>query len=201
MLSVPQPSFVSTPTSLNRPGLKAQMGKPRLRKFEDQIDPWESHHLEVWGGKEQWPLIAGGGGGSHTHFQTRSPWLSTTASSGLHIVPHGVTLGHGFSKDQSCIDSLGLTPLLPLCLLPPSTSWATVAPPALVFPIESHTPLDQVQLPRDRGTPTLAWQPGQPMDARPSPSWPASPLPEQPQPGPPCTVSGPSLLRRRFQLL
>lgn len=34
--SVSQPSFVSAP-SLNRPGFKAQMGKPRLRKLEDQI--------------------------------------------------------------------------------------------------------------------------------------------------------------------
>lgn len=122
-------------------------------------------------------------------------WVPTIASSGPNILLHCVTLGQGFSKDQSCTASLGFTPMLP-----PPSSWATTAPPVSVSPNEPHTQLDQVQLPRDRGIPTLARPPGPSMETRPSPSWPASPLLEQPQPGPPYTVSGPSLLQRRFQL-
>lgn len=128
-------------------------------------------------------------------------WVSTIASSGPNIVLHCVTLGQGFSKDQGCAASSGFAPVLPL-----PTSWATTAPPVSVSPNESHTQLDQVQLPRDRGIPTLARQPGPSRETRPSPSWPASPLLEQPQTWsslhclwsqpPPAQVSAPVITRK-----
>lgn len=196
MLSVPQTNFMSAPTSLNRPGLQAHMGKQRLRKSADQIPGRAT--LWMYGVGESnghWLLVKRGQ--SHPFSSPESEalkWVSTTASSGVNIAPHCMTLGQGFSNDQSCIDSSGFSPLPPLCHLPLSASWTTAAPPPW-SPLLSPTPsLTKYSCP---GT----GQPEQSMDTRPLLSWPASPLLEQPQPGPPCTVSGPSLLRRRFQLL
>lgn len=123
-------------------------------------------------------------------------WVPTIASSGPNILLHCVTLGQGFSKDQSCTASLGFAPMLP-----PPSSWATTAPPVSVSPNEPHTQLDQVQL-ASQHSPGLLDRPWKPaftqLAGRPSPGAAATwsslhCLWSQP---PPAQVSAPVITRK-----
>lgn len=101
--------------------------------------------MDVWEGERV--IAVGEGEQPHPFSSPESEafkWVSTTASSGPKVL----------AKLRAAADWLGLTPLLPLCHL-----FTTTAPPASVSPIESHTLLDQAQLPRDRDIPTgqAAW--------------------------------------------